>query len=147
MRKSWQIPRRTFLRGAGAALALPHLDAMEPLTARASDSGRASISRPPVRMAALYFPNGCYRPNWIPQQVGAEFVLPLALEPLASVRSETLVLSGLDKAASHQGDGHYAKDGNFLTGQPVTQTTGKDISVGGASLSARVAPTMPRRRG
>lgn len=144
MRKTWQIPRRTFLRGAGAALALPYLEAMGPSVSRASDSGRASLVRPPVRMAALYFPNGCYRPNWIPQQAGAEFVLPLALEPLAAVRSETLVLSGLDKAASHQGDGHYAKDGNFLTGQPVTQTTGKDISVGGASLDQLAAERVGR---
>jgi len=145
MRKTWQIPRRTFLRGAGAALALPHLDVMGPVTARASDSGRAAIVRPPVRMAALYFPNGCYRPNWIPQKAGAEFELPLALEPLATVRSETLVLSGLDKAASHQGDGHYAKDGNFLTGLPVTKTTGKDISVGGASLDQVAAQRIGRR--
>lgn len=145
MRKTWQIPRRTFLRGAGAALALPYLEAMGPLAARASDSGRAAIIRPPVRLAALYFPNGCFRPNWIPAQAGAEFVLPLALEPLASVRSETLVLSGLDKAASHQGDGHYAKDGNFLTGQPVTKTTGKDISVGGASLDQLAAQRVGSR--
>lgn len=131
-RPAWHVPRRTFLRGAGAALALPLLNAMEPLTrrARASDSGVA----PPIRFAALYFPNGVWRDNWIPQQTGADYELPFSLTPLARVKSEVLVLSGLDKPNSRQGDGHYSKTANFLTGFPVAQTTGREVSVGGQSL-------------
>lgn len=131
-RPAWHVPRRTFLRGAGAALALPLLNAMEPLSrrVRASDSGVA----PPIRFAALYFPNGVWRDNWIPKQTGADYELPFSLTPLAPVKSEVLVLSGLDKPNSRQGDGHYAKTANFLTGFPVAQTTGREVSVGGQSL-------------
>ncbi len=137
MHKTWHIPRRTFLRGAGAVLALPWLDAMESVPARAGQA--AATGGPPVRLAAIYFPNGTYRDHWIPKEAGADYQLPFCLAPLEPVRSETLVLSGLDKAASHDGDGHYAKDGNFLTGKHVAQTTGKDVSVGGISLDQLAA--------
>ena len=49
------------------------------------------------------------------------------------------MLSGLDKAASHEGDGHYAKTANFLTGGHVNKTTGKDISAGGISVDQLAA--------
>src|SRR5262245_53223964 len=111
MQHSWHIPRRTFLRGAGAAIALPWLDAMETSAARG-----ATAAGPPTRLACMYFPNGMWRPNWIPKQDGADYELPFSLTPLETIRSEVFVLSHLDKAASHQGDGHYAKDANFLTG-------------------------------
>src|SRR4051794_19055837 len=101
------ITRRTMLCGTGAALALPLLDAMLPRAAR------AAAAKPPVRMACIYFPNGVWQEAWIPKQTGADFELPFALTPLAPVRDKVLVLSGLDKAASHGGDGHYAKTANF----------------------------------
>jgi hypothetical protein len=132
--KTWHVPRRTFLRGASAALALPMLDAMAPLTrrARASDSGASAAT--PTRFAALYFPNGAFMDNWVPKQTGPGYELPFSLTPLAPVKSEVLVLSGLDKPNSRQGDGHYAKTANFLTGFPVAKTTGSELSVGGQSL-------------
>jgi len=128
-RKKWEISRRTMLRGMGAAMALPVLDAMLPARASA-----AAAAKPPVRMACLYFPNGVWQESWIPKETGADFTLPYALEPLHDFRSLLNVFSGLDKAASRQGDGHYAKTANFLTGEPVTKTTGKDISAGGISM-------------
>jgi hypothetical protein len=85
-------------------------------------------------MSLLYFPNGAWMKDWVPAQAGSEFELPPALEPLGPHRSDVLVLSRLDKKHSHQGDGHYAKTANFLTGLPVFKTTGKDISVGSASM-------------
>jgi hypothetical protein len=60
--------------------------------------------------------------------------LPFALEPLARHKDQFLVFSNFDKQHSHQGDGHYAKTANFLTGLPVRKTPGKDISVGGISI-------------
>lgn len=129
----WQIPRRTFLRGMGAALALPVLDAMAP--ARKV----AAAVKPPVRMACIYFPNGVWQESWIPEAAGADFALPYSLEPLAPFQSSLNVLSGLDKAASRRGDGHYAKTANFLTGEPVAKTTGKDISAGGISMDQLAA--------
>ncbi|GMU93160.1 MAG: hypothetical protein AMXMBFR4_22180 [Candidatus Hydrogenedentota bacterium] len=134
----WQISRRTMLRGVGAAIALPVLDAMLPATARAA----ARTAKPPVRMACIYFPNGVWQDSWIPKETGASFQLPYALEPLADFKSSINVISGLDKAASRQGDGHYAKTANFLTGKPVTKTTGKDISAGGISMDQLAAEKL-----
>jgi hypothetical protein len=126
------------LRGMGAAIALPVLDAMLPASARAA----AAAPKPPTRMACIYFPNGVWQDAWIPTAAGTEFELPYSLEPLANFRNDLNILSGLDKAASRQGDGHYAKTANFLTGEPVTKTTGKDISAGGISMDQLVAKEL-----
>jgi hypothetical protein len=74
-----------------------------------------------------------------PAADGQRFSLPFSLEPLADLRDDLLILSGLDKAHSRQGDGHYAKTANFLTGMPVEKTTGKNINSGGISLDQLVA--------
>ena len=124
-----ELTRRTFLRGAGAALGLPLLEGMAP--ARAFGAAQAS---PPVRMSCIYFPNGMWEKDWNPAAAGADYELPLALQPLAPHKADVLVITGLDKKNSHRGDGHYAKTANYLTGLPVYQTTGKDLSVGQASI-------------
>ncbi len=133
-----QISRRTFLRGAGAAIALPHLNAMLP----ARQTLASTVAKPPTRMAFLFFPNGVWQESWIPKQTGSEFELPFALEPLAPHKNEVLVLSGLDKANSRDGDGHYAKTANFLTGTHVTKTTGKEINCGGISVDQLAAKSI-----
>ncbi len=120
-----ELSRRSFLRGAGVALGLPLLEAMAFGAAKAS---------PPVRMSCLYFPNGMWEKDWNPAKAGADYELPFALQPLAPHKADVLVITGLDKKHSHQGDGHYAKTANYLTGLPVYRTTGKDLSVGQASI-------------
>ena len=139
LERNWRMPRRSFLKGAGAMLGLPLLDAMGTLEALAAPDAPASTKaarrvQAPARMACIYFPNGVWEKKWFPQQEGANFELPFALEPLAKHRDNVLIFSGLDKQFSHQGDGHYAKTANFLTGLPVRKTAGKDISVGGLSI-------------
>ena len=99
-----------------------------------ADKTQRSEIRAPVRMACLYFPNGVWEKAWHPELSGYDYVMPTAMEPLARHRDSLLVFSGLDKAHSHRGDGHYAKTANFLTGMPVRKTTGKDVSVGGISI-------------
>jgi hypothetical protein len=137
--KRWRLSRRTFLRGAGAAIALPWLESISPV-------GRALASSiaptPPTRMACLFFPNGVWQEAWIPEKTGDDFELPFSLEPLKDLKSEVLVLSGLDKANSHDGDGHYAKTANFLTGTHITKTTGKDINSGGISIDQLAAKKL-----
>ncbi|HEY1785053.1 MAG TPA: DUF1552 domain-containing protein [Pirellulales bacterium] len=131
------ISRRTFLRGSSACLGLPLLSAMLPARLRADDlvaSATATGARPPVRMACIYFPNGVWERDWVPKRDGADYELPYSLEPLAQHKNEMLVLSRLDKKASHTGDGHYAKTANFLTGMPVMKTAGANLSVGGISI-------------
>lgn len=137
--KNHRISRRTMLRGMGAAMALPALDLMAPAKAA------ASAAKPPVRMACIYFPNGVWQDTWIPEAAGADYALPYALEPLEGFKGDMNVFSGLDKAASRQGDGHYAKTANFLTGEPVTKTTGKNISAGGISMDQLAAQELGHR--
>jgi hypothetical protein len=135
------IPRRTFLRGAGVLLGLPMLEAMGkvlPVASPAAVAGGKAVSevQAPVRMACIYFPNGVWEKTWFPTatESTADYQLPFALEPLAEHQRDLLVFSGLDKAHSHGGDGHYAKTANFLTGMHVKKTPGKDINVGGMSI-------------
>lgn len=116
--------RRAFLRGTGAVLGLPFLPSL----------ARGQQAAPPKRMALMYFPNGVWEKAWVPAKTGRDFELPFSLEPLAPVRNDVLICSGLDKPNSRNGDGHYAKTANFLTGLPVRQTTGKELSVGGVSV-------------
>ena len=130
--RKWQLSRRTFLRGAGVSIALPLLDAMAAPT-------EVVAAGAPVRMAALFFPNGVYEKNWVPEQDGRDYKLPYSLEPLEKLKSEFTVLSNLDKKFSHEGDGHYAKTANFLTGLRVHKTVGKEISAGGISIDQLAA--------
>lgn len=125
------------LKGVGVSLCLPLLEAMQPLTAIAATPGKGG--KPPVRMAVLYMPNGVNPHVWTPTGTGSAFELSPGLAPLAPVRSEILVLTELMNKHSITGDGHYVKVAPFLTGTPVTKTTGSDLRVGGVSLDQLVA--------
>lgn len=116
------LSRRTVLRGAGAALALPWLDAM---SARASTPGK-----PPVRMAALYMPNGAYPSTWTPQTEGRDYELTPSLEPLGARKSDVTVLSNLWNEQSRDGDGHYVKEAAILTCKRIKKTQGADLRNG-----------------
>lgn len=140
MKPSSTLSRRQFLRGAGVALSLPFMPSLLPRTAWANSPAKA-----PVRLGCLFFPNGVWQPDWIPKTAGADYELPFSLEPLAPVRDQVLVLSGLDKKHSRGGDGHYAKTANFLTGLHVEKTTGKNISTGGISLDQLIAQHTGKR--
>ncbi|HBP22184.1 MAG TPA: hypothetical protein DEA08_30935, partial [Planctomycetes bacterium] len=109
------LSRRTFLRGAGACVALPWLEGLLP-RAQARPEGP---ERGKQRLAFLFVPNGKHMPEWTPKQEGREFDLPPLLEPLAPFRKDLLVLSGLalDGARSHgDGPGDHARAlGSFLT--------------------------------
>ncbi len=124
------LSRRTALRGLGAAMALPWLEAMTPGTSRAA----SPAAEGPTRMAFLYVPNGVHMPDWTPAATGPGFDLPPLLEPLAPVRDDLLVLSGLtlDPARAH-GDGggdHARAMATFLTGTHPRKTGGADLRAG-----------------
>jgi hypothetical protein len=106
------------LRGAGAAIGLPWLEAM------AASPG----AKPPVRMAMLYMPNGVNTSAWYPEGTGRDFKLSPTLEPLARVKDQLLVLSNLWNAASKGGDGHYVKEAAILTCATIKKTPGADIA-------------------
>ena len=126
-----QIPRRTFLRGLGTVIALPMLDAMIPASAVASIADK---TKAPTRMAFMYVPNGAHMQDWTPSKIGADFDLPPTLRPLAPVKSDLLVLSGLthDKGRTNSdGAGHHARGATvFLTGSQALKSEGAEICAG-----------------
>ena len=129
-----RLARRTVLRGLGAAIGLPMLDAMAPAFAFAAPERTKS----PCRMAFLYFPNGVQQPAWIPATEGQIAALPAnlspVLEPLAPYRSDVMVIGGLtnDGGRAHgDGPGDHGRAGAaYLTGVHPRKTFGKDIQAG-----------------
>jgi hypothetical protein len=129
-----RLSRRTFLRGAGALVALPFLEAMLPRSARAQAAAAAK------RFVAWYVPNGIEMAGWTPAATGPDWVPTPILQPLASLRSEVLVLSGLANLPARDsvpGD-HARGTASFLTARRVRRTDGADIE-NGISLDQRIA--------
>ena len=137
----WPIPRRTFLKGLGTAIALPLLDAMGPLKSvvRAADTAggstaAAAASALPRRMAFMYVPNGANMEDWTPAAAGTSFELPKILAPLAPYRDSLNVITNLaqDKANAYGdgGGGHARASSTFLTGCHPRKTAGSDIRAG-----------------
>src|SRR3954471_15915975 len=124
------LPRRLFLKGMGAAIALPALDAMTPAFAASS----LGMGGKPTRLAFTYVPNGVTMANWTPGGEGPGFEFPRILKPLEPFRDETLVLSGLahrNGAALGDGAGDHARAAaSFLTGVHPRKTAGADIQNG-----------------
>ena len=99
------LPRRTLLRGLGATVALPFLDAMLPPLRAAA--------KPVHRFQAFYVPNGMAMEYWSPKGEGTAFELSPILEPLAPFRNQMLVLSGIKANWNYI---HAGASGSFLTG-------------------------------
>jgi hypothetical protein len=125
------INRRTLLRGIGAAVALPALERMAPITAMAASPTKGLQ---PVRMAFLFVPNGIDMANWTPSATGKLTDLPTVLQPLAGMREDINVLTGLtQKHAFANGDGagdHARSTACWLTGVQAKKTSGSDIRNG-----------------
>ncbi len=100
------LPRRTVLRGLGATVALPFLDAMVPPL-------QAAAKKPVHRFQTFYVPNGMAMEYWSPKGEGNDFELSPILEPLAPFRSQMLVLSGIKANWNYI---HAGASGSFLTG-------------------------------
>ncbi len=126
------ISRRTILKGVGAAIALPWLEAMGPVTAWANADTKTKSA--PNRMAFLYVPNGVNMDEWTPKAEGTLNELPSILEPLKALKDDFLILTGLtaDKARPHgDGGGDHARAlSAFLTGAQPRKTDGTDIRAG-----------------
>src|SRR5687767_12303928 len=85
------LPRRTILRGAGTALALPLLDAMIP----AAKADKLTAAAPVRRLGFVMYPLGVDQDRWRPKGEGAEYQLSEALAPLAPHKQKLVVISGL----------------------------------------------------
>jgi len=133
-----RMTRRTVLRGAGVALALPWLESLAPRAAR----GEQQADRQPVRLAALFFPNGVREDRWTPEADGEQWQLTPQLEPLENLQSDLSLVSGLWHEACNTGDGHYVKDAAWLTGTTITKTTGVNLNSGGVSMDQVAARVL-----
>src|SRR3954463_1677270 len=120
------LPRRTFIRGMGATLALPLLDAMVP--------AMSAISRAEPRFAAIYVGNGANMNDWTPPTDGAHFAFSPILKPLEAFRDRTIVFTGLDNfPATDQGDSggqHPRAAPAFMSCMHPTQTEGANVRAG-----------------
>ena len=96
------ISRRTVLRGVGATVALPLLDAMVP----ALTASQKTPAKPVRRLGVVYHPNGVVYENWLPKGAGSSFEFSRVLSPLEGFRDRVVVVTGLaDRQAEAMGDG------------------------------------------
>ncbi|HYP14626.1 MAG TPA: DUF1552 domain-containing protein, partial [Bryobacteraceae bacterium] len=120
------LPRRSFLRGMGAVVGLPFLDAMTPAL-------KAS-QKAPVRAAWFYIPNGVDMRHWTPAANGALDKLPRILEPLTPVKDDVLVLSNLTANWGRPlmvGSGDHGRAAAaYMSGVQVHRTAGADLKLG-----------------
>lgn len=132
------LSRRHFLRGLGAAVALPAFESLSPmklLGAEAAAAGKLGVtaSGAPLRTAFVFFPNGAIPASWWPEGEGSDFKLKSTLDPLEDSRSQIQVVSGLDHAKAAGGpDGggdHARGNGVFLTGVRLNKSA-TDIRCG-----------------
>ena len=122
------VDRRTVLRGLGATLALPLMEAMLP-TARAAEPAAR-----PKRLQIFYTPNGMIMQSFTPEKAGRDYALSPTLAPLEPFRNRFTVVTGLAHyQASALGDGpgsHGRSCGAFLTGAHPRRTEGSDLHCG-----------------
>ena len=137
------LARRTVLRGMGAAIALPLLDAMVPaLTAFAK-----TPAKPVSRFGVVYVANGVAPGYWTPRDAATGWEMSPILEPLTPFKDRVVVLTGLDNEpgvaqAGEPTGGHGRTCTAFLTGAHCRPTEGGDVYAGGQSLDQFVATTL-----
>jgi hypothetical protein len=125
------LSRRTMLKGAGATLALPLLDAMVPAaTALAQTAARAT-----PRFVGCFVPHGMAPGYWVPAKEGAlETELPFNYKPLEPFRSHTVILSGLHSRSAEPPPGVTGADhwvaAAFLCAEKPKKTAGADVYAG-----------------
>jgi hypothetical protein len=119
------LPRRAFLRGAGAAIALPLLDAMSPaMTALA-----ASPARPVRRLGFVYIPMGAHMPDWTPAGSGKLTELTPILRPIAPIADQVTVITNLELKNAYPGT-HATSNAAFLSAAKAKWTESSDYYLG-----------------
>jgi len=120
------LPRRTFLRGLGATVALPWLESMAPaFTALAK-----TAAVPTLRFGAVYFPNGATMKHWMPATTGSGFEFPPILKPLEPFRDRLTVLNNLSRAGGKSATDHAVSSAGWLSGVVAKQTEAEDFRLG-----------------
>ena len=129
-----QLSRRTVLRGAGTAIALPLLDAMVP-------AGTALAQTPAAaqpRLGFVYFPHGALQDLWEPATTGRGFDFPYILEPLASLRDHVSVVSGLRNKGGESPSPHGIIEETWLNAvSPRSRSNATGVGVTVDQIAAR----------
>src|SRR4051812_23467201 len=131
------LSRRTFLRGAGALIALPYLDAMSPIAFAATSRAAEKVTR----MMYVYAPSGMMPSAWTPAGAGTDFEFSRILKPLERFRKDITVISGLGSEPGNTrvdgGGDHVRAVASYLTGVPIN---GRDVRAGTSvdQIAARV---------
>lgn len=105
------LSRRAVLKGAGATIALPLLDAMIP--ARTALAQTAAASSP--RLGFVYFPHGALQEEWTPTRTGHDFDFPFILKPLEPLREHVTVVSGLRNKGGESSSPHGIIEETWLS--------------------------------
>lgn len=129
-----QLSRRHVLRGMGASIALPLLDAMIP-AARAQETAK-------LRLGFIYVPHGAVQDRWTPATTGAGFEMSKILDPLKDFRSHMTVVSGLRNKPGESADPHGIKAGTWLRCVAPEGTANADDGVSCDQMAARVLGTQ-----
>src|SRR5436305_8120422 len=120
------LHRRTFLKAAGASLALPLLDAMVP----ASTVLAKTAASPASRLGFVYLPHGAIMDKWTPAQEGANFEFSPILKPLEPFREYVDIVSGLGHRAADTSAVHSLSPTTWLSGVRPKPTQGVDAYAG-----------------
>jgi len=136
------MPRRTFLRGAGATLALPLLEAMIPAATALAQTPAAGSSK--QRFVGVFYPHGMAPGYWEPEKEGPlPEKLPFIMEPLEKVNDKTVVITGLWSKSAEPPEGTTGSDhwvaAAFLTAIKPRKTAGSDASVGSNTIDQVIA--------
>ncbi len=121
------LPRRTFLRGAGTALALPLLDAMIPSLTAAADTPASPVRL--RRLGFVYMPMGCDVTRWTPPGEGALDDLSPSLSPLAPVKNDVAIVTNLELRNAYPGT-HATSNASFLSAAKAKRTESTDYYLG-----------------
>src|SRR5687768_18439188 len=124
------LSRRTVLRGLGATLGLPFLEAMVPAMTRAS-----AAATPTRRFGAIFVPMGERPRHWTPPTTGAGFEFSPILKPLEKFRDDVNVVSNIDRPLAGT---HAVSTGTWLTGAAPKRTEAEDF-IAGTSLDQIIA--------
>src|SRR6266566_1173629 len=142
------ISRRTFLRGTGAALALPMLDAMCPAFGSTLQTANNQALQA-KRLSFFHVPNGIIMDKFTPSTVGKNFELTPILEPLSAFKDRMLVISGLANNEARKMTFEVAGDhpracSAYLTATHPKMTSGSDIQCG-VSIDQVAAKELGKR--
>ena len=120
------LPRRTFLRGLGATVALPRLDSMVPaFTAQAATAANA-----PRRLGYVFIPMGMNPEPWTPKEVGTLSQLSPSLASLTPHLNDVTVVTNLDLENAHTTGNHASSNAAFLSCLRGKRTEGSDYELG-----------------